>query len=384
MILTELVLLVWVVLGIVHLGVPLAYFGVMKRVASLRDYGLKMSLEWEPSVSVIVPTYNESPVIEKKLRNLAEMDYPKEKIEIVVVDSASSDGTPEQARKALGGTGLRGTVLEEKERKGKASGLNAGLKQVSGELVCISDAECLWNKEALRNAVKYLSDASVGSVSGVHASQEMSSLPVSLENSYRSIYRAVRIGESKVHSTPVAEGEIQLFRRADLPGFDPHVGGDDSDAALAMVEKGLRAISAEDVVFFEPTPSVWRARFRQKIRRGQHVLQAFLAHRRLFIGRSPAAGIVFPMEFFLYAINPVLFVPFIALTVWAVALVPTVLFLALIGGLVVILVPSLRSMAVTYATNNLIMLAAWLQEARGNKQLTWEKIEENRLGQRGT
>ena len=151
-----------------------------------------------------------------------------------------------------------------------------------------------------------------------------------------------------------------------------------------MVEKGLRAISAEDVVFFEPTPSVWRARFRQKIRRGQHVLQAFLAHRRLFIGRSPAAGIVFPMEFFLYAINPVLFVPFIALTVWAVALVPTILFLALIGGLVVILVPSLRSMAVTYATNNLIMLAAWLQEARGNKQLTWEKIEENRLGQRGT
>jgi poly-beta-1,6-N-acetyl-D-glucosamine synthase len=381
---TDLVLVVWIILGLVHIGIPLAYFGVMRRVAASRDYGLKMSLEWEPSVSIIVPTYNESSVIEKKLRNLAEMDYPTEKIEIVVVDSASSDGTAQQARKALEGMSLKGTVLEESERRGKASGLNAGLKQVSKELVCISDAECLWNKEALRNAVKYLSDPSVGSVSGVHASQEMGSLPVGLENSYRSIYRAVRIGESKIHSTPVAEGEIQLFRRADLPGFDPHVGGDDSDAALAMVERGLRAISAEDVVFFEPTPRVWGARFRQKIRRGQHVLQAFLAHRRLFTGRASSSGIVFPMEFFLYALNPILFFPFVTLTVWTIALVPLIIYPALVGILVIVPIPSLRRMGVTYLTNNLIMLAALFQEARGNKQLTWKKIEENRLGQGGT
>jgi poly-beta-1,6-N-acetyl-D-glucosamine synthase len=377
---TELVLVTWVVLGLVHLGIPLAYFGIMKRLASSRDYGLKMSVEWKPSVSIIVPTYNESPVIEKKLRNLAEIDYPTEKIEIIVVDSASSDGTADQARKVLQELTFKGTVLEETERKGKASGLNTALKHVSGELVCISDAECVWNKEALRNAVKYLSDPSVGSVSGVHASQEMGSLSVSIENSYRSIYRSVRIGESKLHSTPVAEGEIQLFRRADLPGFDPRVGADDSDAALAMVEKGMRAISAEDVVFFEPTPAVWRARFKQKIRRGQHVLQAFLGHRQLFTRRSPSTGIIFPIEFFLYAINPILFIPFIALTIWAIVLVPLVLYLAIASGVVIAVIPSLRSTAVTYVTNNLIMLAALFQEARGNKQLTWDKIAENRLG----
>jgi cellulose synthase/poly-beta-1,6-N-acetylglucosamine synthase-like glycosyltransferase len=370
----------WVVIGIIHIGVPLAYFGIMRRLASSRDYGLNLSKEWEPTVSIIVPTFNESPVVEKKLRNLAEADYPREKVELIVVDSASSDGTATQARKALEEMGFKGVVLEETERKGKASGLNTGLKRASGELVCISDAECLWNKETLRNAVKYLSDPSVGSVSGVHATQELgSSLPVSMENSYRSIYRAVRIGESKVHSTPVAEGEIQLFRRADLPGFDTRIGGDDTDAALAMVEKGFRAISAEDVVFFEPTPSVWGARFRQKVRRGQHVIQAFVSHRRLFTRRSTPAGIIFPMEFFLYAVNPVLFVPFAALTTWVLAIFPLVLYLALVGLAVIVLVPGLRRMGVTYLTNNLIMLAALYQEARGNKQLTWEKIEENRL-----
>jgi hypothetical protein len=146
-----------------------------------------------------------------------------------------------------------------------------------------------------------------------------------------------------------------------------------------MVEKGLRAISAEDVVFFEPTPSVWGARFRQKIRRGQHVIQAFLGHRRLFTRRSTPAGIIFPMEFFLYAVNPILFVPFAALTIWVVAIFPLVLYLVLAGLAVIVLVPSLRQMGATYLANNLIMLAALYQEARGNKQLTWEKIEENRL-----
>jgi cellulose synthase/poly-beta-1,6-N-acetylglucosamine synthase-like glycosyltransferase len=352
----------------------------MRRLASSSSYGLNLSTEWEPTVSIIVPTYNESPVVEKKLRNLAEIDYPRDKVELIVVDSASSDGTATQARRAFEEMGFKGVVLEEAERRGKASGLNTGLKRASGELVCISDAECLWNKETLRNAVKYLSDPSVGSVSGVHASQALgSSLPVNMENSYRSIYRAVRIGESKVHSTPVAEGEIQLFRRADLPGFDTRIGGDDTDAALAMVEKGLRAISAEDVVFFEPTPGVWGARFRQKIRRGQHVIQAFLSHRRLFTRRSSPAGIIFAMEFFLYAVNPILFVPFAVLTIWVIAIFPLVLYLALAGLAVIILVPSLRQMGATYLSNNLIMLAALYQEARGNKQLTWEKIEENRL-----
>ena len=377
----NLVLVAWILIGLVHIGIPLTYFGIMGRLASSRGYGLNLSKEWEPTVSIIVPTYNESPVVEKKLRNLAETDYPREKVELIVVDSASSDGTAQQARRAFEEMGFKGAVLEETERKGKASGLNTGLKRASGELVCISDAECLWNKETLRNAVKYLSDPSVGSVSGVHASQALgASLPVGMENSYRSIYRAVRIGESKVHSTPVAEGEIQLFRRADLPGFDTRIGGDDTDAALAMVEKGLRAISAEDVVFFEPTPAVWGARFRQKIRRGQHVIQAFLGHRRLFTRRSSPGGIIFPIEFFLYAINPILFVPFAALTIWVAAIFPLVLYLALAGGAVIVLVPGLRQMGATYLTNNLIMLAALYQEARGNKQLTWEKIEENRLG----
>jgi cellulose synthase/poly-beta-1,6-N-acetylglucosamine synthase-like glycosyltransferase len=189
----------------------------------------------------------------------------------------------------------------------------------------------------------------------------------------------LRVAESKLYSTPIGEGEIQLFRRRDLDGFDPNVGGDDTCAALCMVEKGLRAISAEDVVFYDPAPPAWRARFRQKIRRGQHVLQAFLKHRKLLRGRGSFSRVIFPMEFFLYAVNPLLFPVFILLTGLVMASSVVITYLAIGAILLTAIIPSLRTVATTYVSNNLTMIAAIIQEARGNKQLVWTKIDENRL-----
>ena len=376
-----LLLTLWILTGIIHLGIPLAYFASMRR-ASARDgnYRLNLKTYGDPTVSILIPTYNEASVIEKKLVNISEISYPKEKLQIVLTDGGSTDGTPELARRILERTGLRGEVLEEGERKGKAAGLNLGLKLASEELVCISDAECQWDKEALRNAVRYLSDPSVGSVSGIHEIlNPHETLSTQLEDSYRSVYRVLRIGESKIHSTPVAEGELQVFRRNELAGFDPKVGGDDSDAALNVISKGLRAISAEDVVFYEPTPRNWRSRFRQKIRRGQHILQAFLKHKRLlFSGRSAFSTLIFPMEFFLYIINPILFVPFLALTILVLATISLIAYVAAAGLVVSLIIPGLRRTVGTYLSNNLIMLAAILQEVSGNRQLLWTKIEENR------
>jgi cellulose synthase/poly-beta-1,6-N-acetylglucosamine synthase-like glycosyltransferase len=190
----------------------------------------------------------------------------------------------------------------------------------------------------------------------------------------------LRIAESKIDSTPIAEGEIQVLRRDYFEGFDPNVGGDDTSAALRIVEKGFRAITAEDVVFYEPTPSNWKNRFTQKIRRGQHVLQAFLSHRRLLLSKNTVfSRIIFPMEFFLYILNPILFVPFIIL--FGLVLVSNIILTLFVGIIVVfsLIVNSTRNTLFTYLSNNLTMLAALFQELRGNKQLTWTKIEDTRI-----
>ncbi len=375
----NLLLAAWVSLAVVHLGVPVAYFVMMRRIASNRHYQLDLDENQEPSVSILIPTYNEGTVIERKLANITQIEYPTEKLEVIVIDGASTDDTVAVAKKFFIFNDLKGRVVKEGERRGKAMGLNSGLTLATGALICISDAECQWDRRALRNAVKYFGDASIGSVSGVHqASQNGTSTSQQVESSYRSVYRTLRIAESKIHSTPVAEGEMQLFRRSQLPGFEPTLGGDDTAAALSMVKKGLRAISAEDVTFFEPTPSSWRARFRQKIRRGQHVLHAFVRYRSLLSGKSQFSRIIFPMEFFLYVVNPILFIPFIVLT--PVVLASNLILAATLLGLVTFALafPKTRTLANAYFANNITMLAAILQEIRGEKQLKWTKIDENR------
>ena len=379
---TSLLLLLWIVVGAIHLGVPLVYFGAMKRIGSRRGYNLAISSDRHPTISIIIPTYNEATVVKEKLSNISLSDYPTDRIDVIVVDSGSTDNTANLAREFFAQNHLKGQVVEERERSGKSGALNIGLKHALAELICISDAECKWDRQALGNAARYLSDPSVGSVSGVHhipSSNE--TMAGNVEGSYRSIYRMLRITESKLHSTPIGEGEIQVFRRRDITGFDPNVGGDDTCAALCMVEKGFRAISAEDVVFSDPAPPAWGIRFTQKIRRGQHVLQAFLKHKRLLSGRSLFSRVIFPMEFFIYAVNPIIFPIVIILTGWVVITNLTIALLVAAGILIVAAVPSLRTSASTYLSNNITMLAAIIQEARGNKQLVWTKIEENRRAQ---
>ena len=379
---TSLLLIAWITIGAIQVGLPLAYFGAMKRIGSRRNYNITIGTDPKPTISIIIPTYNEATVIKEKLSNISLSDYPIDKIDAIVVDSGSTDNTANLATEFFVQNHLKGQVVEESERTGKSGALNLGLKYALGELVCISDAECKWDKQALGNAARYFSDPTIGAVSGVHyipSSNE--TMAGSVEGSYRSIYRMLRISESKLHSTPIGEGEIQLFRRRDQTGFDPRVGGDDTCAALCMVEKGFRAISAEDVVFYDPAPPAWGVRFTQKIRRGQHVLQAFFKHKRLLYGKGVFSRLVFPMEFFIYAINPIIFPIFIILTGWVMLTNILIAALIAIGAVIVAGVPGLRTAASTYLSNNITMLAAIIQEARGNKQLVWTKIEENRRSQ---
>src|SRR5207245_11339689 len=119
-----LLLLCCVAAGTVHLGVPFAYFGVMQRDGYRLRYNLAIGSERQPTISIIVPTYNEATVIKEKLSNISLSDYPSDRIDVIVVDSGSTDNTADLARDFFAQNRLRGQVVVDKERYGKSGAHN--------------------------------------------------------------------------------------------------------------------------------------------------------------------------------------------------------------------------------------------------------------------
>lgn len=256
-------------------------------------------------VSVIVPTYNEAGRIWRKLENIYLQKYPRELLEIVVVDSASTDGTVEIVKKW--GESRRDVslkVVEESVRRGKGPALNAALKVASGEIVVITDADALWRDGALRRAVSYFSDGSVGAVSCVKLPAR--SGVAGVESGYREFYNLVRVGESKAFATPVFHGEFAAFRRdllEKLGGFDTEVGADDSYTAVRLASMGYRALVVDDVVCVEEVP-VGGEYHSWRIRRAQHLIQSFAKGLRHVWKMDRRFKPVFLANAFMHLVNP--------------------------------------------------------------------------------
>ena len=194
---------------------------------------------YAPSVSVVVPTYNEEDTIVHKLRNLMEQNYSN--TEIIIVDGASEDKTVELIEKFVKDNGFDLKLIKEEERRGKASALNDVFKCCSKEIVVITDADATWEKDTLKKAVSNFSDPNVGAVTGrqilLNPNQ---SLATKVEKTYRNIYEVLRVGEQAIDSTPIFHGEISCFRRSLIENISEDSMADDSELAVKIRKKGFR------------------------------------------------------------------------------------------------------------------------------------------------
>lgn len=295
-------------LGSIHFAIPLAYYAYLKRRVD-RPWQLKLKPDYAPSVTVIVPTFNEAGLIKKRLENINAQDFPKDKLDVVVVDSGSTDRTAEIAENwSSRNSDLRVKLVQESGRTGKAHALNIGLTHASGEIIVLADADSFWSQDSLKEAIYPLSDESVGAVTAVKVPMTVDpAKAMKTESTYRSFYNAVRVGESKIHSTPVFHGELAAFRSRlldEIHGFHENVGADDSHAAALLALRGFRAIASPDAVAYELTPTSWSAYFQWKKRRAKHLVQ----HFAILLGklRSAPTGFrrVLGVEIFLHIVNP--------------------------------------------------------------------------------
>ena len=274
-------------------------------------------------ITVVVPTYNEAGNLRTKVANLLAQTYPRELMELIVVDGASTDGTVEIAsvltKELAGVVPIR--VLQIEERKGKSYQMNLALAAARGEIIIATDADVVLDNGAISTLMSHFDDERVGAVSGKQSLvSAASSAKYSLETGYRGIYEVLRLGESNLHSTPIFHGGLCAYRATAVMPIREDLNADDTQFALQAVRAGFRSLYEPDSVFYTVAPSGTKSNWSQRVRRGQGLVRTFYYNRdMIFNRRFQRFGLcIFPAEFFMHIISPIL--TFLVSAMWLVSL----------------------------------------------------------------
>jgi cellulose synthase/poly-beta-1,6-N-acetylglucosamine synthase-like glycosyltransferase len=235
---TVLAIVFWLCVALLlysHLGYPI----LLALLVRLR--GSTAAAEPEPaeipSVSVIVPAYAEQDVISARVANLRSLDYPADRIEVIVACDGSPDASAQRARAA------GADAVLELPRGGKIRAQDAAVRRARGEIVAFSDANAEWDRDALRRLVLAFSDPRVGYVCGdVRFVNERGT---NQEGMYWRYEMAVRRLESRLRSVTGGNGAIYATRRDAYLFVDP-IMGHDLSFPFNMVKHGWRAVYAPD------------------------------------------------------------------------------------------------------------------------------------------
>ena len=301
-------------------------------------------------------------------------------MEIIVLNDSSTDNTVNEVNQYIAANpSAKISLFDSKVHLGKTGCLNHVLKNLKADVVIISDADCFWQHDILGKSLSYLSDPSVGAITGREYLLNPQDTWVTLgEQLYDSTVQAIRIGESKLHSTIFFQGGFAAYKTSVLGEFN--LATDDSGTALDIVQSNKRAILIPEIGFFTISPTVWRNKISIKIRRASHLQKLWARCLNLLVhGKLSMPKRIAVPEIFLHIFNPLLLVAFAVLTV-LVGVETPLLGLALAAAIGALLaVKRTRMTALELIQNNLILLTALSSFVANKKFKLWKPIQESRV-----
>jgi cellulose synthase/poly-beta-1,6-N-acetylglucosamine synthase-like glycosyltransferase len=249
------ILIVWTQVGYAIL------IALLARILAPAPIMVSHDAEEAPFVSLIIAAHDEQGVIGAKVENALALDYPRERLQVIVACDGCADATAERAREA------HADLVLELPRGGKIVAQDAAVERARGEIVAFSDANALWERSALRELLRAFEDPRVGYACGrvrfvrdagdAHATNQ--------EGLYWRYEMALRSRESRLRSITAGNGAIYATRRASYIVVDP-IMGHDLSLPFKMVKRGWRAVEAPGALATEKmVPSIegeWRRKRR--------------------------------------------------------------------------------------------------------------------------
>ncbi len=259
------------IIALIYVGYPILVF-----IASRLFPWPVRQVDITPSVSVIIAAYNEENDLAAKIENTLSLDYPKDKLEIVVASDCSTDRTDEIVRSFA----KRGVILHRQPfRHGKTIAQNRAVKVSSGDILIFSDATTVYEKEAIREIVRSFADPEVGCVAGqlVYVNRAHSGVGKGCK-SYWGYEKFIKACESRIGSLIGVSGCLYAVRRS----CHARLAGDMIDDLVIATEihlQGLRTVYEPNAISVEDTNLRSRDEFRMRVRVIEQTMNAIDRYR---------------------------------------------------------------------------------------------------------
>lgn len=231
-----------------------------------------------PPVSLLISAYNEERIIKEKLKNTLSLDYPRDKLEIIVISDASEDKTDEYV-KQCSADGVR--LLRQEIRQGKTAALNMAVPQTRGKIIVFSDANSMYDRSVIKNLVKNFKIPAIVFVTGrTKYIPNQGSSATESTSLYNKLERITKRLESKIGSCIGADGAIFAIRKELYKPLKPY-DINDFVIPLNIVGQGYRGVLDDEAFCMEETPRDTEGEFNRQVRITNRTIRAIANNKAL-------------------------------------------------------------------------------------------------------
>ncbi|MFH1338097.1 MAG: glycosyltransferase [Nanoarchaeota archaeon] len=240
-----------------------------------------------PLVSIIIPAYNEEDTIKESIESALNIDYPKNLLDIILINDCSTDNT-----KKIGESFLeRGLIrmVNNNKNMGKAYSLNRTIDMAKGDLIACLDADSLVSPDALKKMISVLENPKIGAVTPAFKVRKTNNILEKLqfaEYSLNVFLRKIMGAMDSIHVTP---GVFSLYRKSilkEVGGFEVGNLTEDMDMALKIHTAGYSIDSTTDAICYTYCPSKLKPLFKQRIRWYRGTIKNSIKHKHMFFNRK--------------------------------------------------------------------------------------------------
>jgi len=316
---------------------------------------------FQPEVSIIIPTVAGGETMKKKLENIFSLNYPSDRLEVIVVDSSTNRFFVPKGVKVI-----------HQERMGKPAALNKGIEVAKNNIIVMTDDDADLKPNSLTRLVSNFSDPNIGGAVGDLTLGGKGTLNKMNSSFYRVFRNSLRTWQSALDSVSFASGELFAFRKSIVSEIDPKILSDDLYLLFEIRKRGYRVVASDAEVFEEDVPSL-RGQINHKRRTMIGTLQVSRKNLKIFFNKQYGLfGTVFaPMYLLRITLCPTLL---LIMEVLLVAQFPYLLPFVLASFIMIALLKKDVALALLYGiVTQVAALLGILDFAVGNYGVGWRK-----------